>query len=140
MGPVDQANFGSIVGQAQARARYSIQQPVSMSICVATYQRKFSTSYIDANNVVHGFLRARDGTTTTFDAPGAGTGSGQGTFTSDSDGLNPAGAISGDYNDDANVVHALCGFRTAPSTLSTFRAPAQAPVKARMWEASILAG
>ena len=28
----------------------------------------------DGNNVSHGFLRAPDGTMTTFDVPGAGTG------------------------------------------------------------------
>ena len=36
--------------------------------------------YIDASDVSHGFLRAADGTITTFDAPGAGTGPGQGTM------------------------------------------------------------
>ena len=34
---------------------------------------------IDANNVMHGYLRAPDGTMTMFDVPGAGTDSGQGT-------------------------------------------------------------
>ena len=37
-------------------------------------------NYGDAGNVYHGFLRARNGTITTFDVPGAGAGSGQGTF------------------------------------------------------------
>ena len=36
--------------------------------------------YIDSNGVSHGFLRALDGTITTFDAPNAGTGPGQGTI------------------------------------------------------------
>src|SRR5207302_114184 len=36
--------------------------------------------YSDASNVTHGYVRAPDGTFTTFDAPGAGTGSGQGTI------------------------------------------------------------
>ena len=30
--------------------------------------------YIDASGVAHGFVRAKDGTITTFDAPGAGIG------------------------------------------------------------------
>src|SRR5207237_1242562 len=49
-------------------------------------------TYIDANGVSHGFLRAADGTITTFDAPGAGTGSGQGTFPFSN---NPAAGSSG---------------------------------------------
>ena len=48
--------------------------------------------YADANNVTHGFLRARDGTFTTFEAPGAATNPGQGTFSFD---VSPAGAITG---------------------------------------------
>ena len=36
--------------------------------------------YTDTNYAAHGFVRAPDGTITTFDAPGAGTGSGEGTF------------------------------------------------------------
>jgi hypothetical protein len=35
--------------------------------------------YVDANNVSHGFVRDKDGTTTPIDVPGAGTGAGQGT-------------------------------------------------------------
>jgi hypothetical protein len=34
--------------------------------------------YIDSSDVSHDFLCAPNGTTTTFDAPGAGTGPGQG--------------------------------------------------------------
>ena len=40
-----------------------------------------------ASGVEHAYVRAPDGTITTFDAPGAGTGPGQGTIDS---GLNPA--------------------------------------------------
>src|SRR6516165_7757510 len=36
--------------------------------------------YLDASNVFHGFVRALDGTITTFDAPHAGAGTYQGTF------------------------------------------------------------
>ncbi len=50
----------------------------------------------------HGFLRARDGTFTTFDAPGAGKGANQGTFASS---INPAGAITGTYKDASMVSH-----------------------------------
>jgi hypothetical protein len=48
--------------------------------------------YLDANIVEHTYLRAPDGTFTTFDAPGAGTGPFQGTGPN---GMNPAGAITG---------------------------------------------
>jgi hypothetical protein len=44
----------------------------------------------EANNVAHGFLRAKDGTTV-FDAAGAGTAPAQGT---QSGSINPAGAIA----------------------------------------------
>jgi hypothetical protein len=60
--------------------------------------------------VCHGFLRAPDGTITTFDAPGAGGETvcgffataigvlgGQGTYGIS---INPAGAISGSYIDN----------------------------------------
>jgi hypothetical protein len=45
--------------------------------------------YIDASNVGHGFLRAKDGTFTSIDAPGA-------LFTN-AFSINPAGAIAGAY-------------------------------------------
>jgi hypothetical protein len=57
---------------------------------------------IDANNVIHGFVRAPNGAITTFDAPGAGTGSGQGTFPSAN---NPPGAIVGSFLDASNAYH-----------------------------------
>ena len=58
--------------------------------------------YYGVLGVVHGLLRAPNGTLTTFDAPGAGTGFGQGTFALD---INPAGEIAGQYNDNSNVYH-----------------------------------
>src|SRR5437016_4699876 len=48
--------------------------------------------YLDASNVFHGFVRAPNGTITTFDAPGAGTGAFQGTVVN---GINPAGVMEG---------------------------------------------
>ena len=61
--------------------------------------------YFDNANVSHGFVRFRDSTFETFDAPGAGTGPYQGTFTSTIDGLNSAGNVAGWYVDDANAYH-----------------------------------
>lgn len=69
----------------------------------------------------HGFLRTPEGAITTFDAPGAGTGSGQGTFVSSIEGINPAGAISGGYTDDNNVLHGFV--RDPDGTITTFNAP-----------------
>jgi hypothetical protein len=64
--------------------------------------------YVDASNVVHGFLRALNGHITTFNVKGAGTSSGQGTFPGAN---NPAGAIPGFYIDGSNVYH---GFLRTP--------------------------
>jgi len=57
--------------------------------------------YLDANIVEHTYLRAPDGTFTTFDAPGAGTGPFQGT---QAVATNPAGATTGVYIDSNNVL------------------------------------
>src|SRR5439155_14500922 len=83
-------------------------------------QGTITGNYIDASNVSHGFVRAPNGTLTTFDAPGAGTttDSFQGTYPSS---INQAGAICGAYLDESNVYH---GFVRAPNgTLTTFDAP-----------------
>ena len=76
--------------------------------------------YVDASDVVHGFLRAPDGTITTFDAPGAGTvtDSGQGTTPSS---INPAGAIVGSSLDASNVYHG--SLRDRDGNFTTFDAP-----------------
>ncbi len=55
-------------------------------------------------NVGHGFLRATDGTVTTFDAPDAGTLAYQGTFVYD---INGAGEVTGTYIDINTVNHAF---------------------------------
>ena len=71
------------------------------------------------------FLRSRDGTITTFEAPGAGTGTFQGTgafdFFGTLEGLNDSGAVTGTYLDANNVFH---GFLRKPNgTFVTFDAP-----------------
>src|SRR5438094_9701737 len=76
--------------------------------------------YLDASGAFHGFLRAPDGSVTTFNAPGAGAGTDlrQGTFPKS---INPSGAITGYYIDAGNVIH---GFLRAPDgALTTFDAP-----------------
>jgi hypothetical protein len=79
-----------------------------------------SGDYLDSNIVFHGFVRARNGVITTFDAPGADMTpfSGNGTIASS---INPGGAIAG-YFFDANVMSH--GFLRAPNgTYKTFDAP-----------------
>ena len=78
-------------------------------------------SSLDANNVYnvyHGFVRAADGTITTFDIPGAGTGAFQGTFPG---GINPAGTIPGTYTDSSGVNHGFV--RARDGTVTTFDIP-----------------
>jgi hypothetical protein len=74
--------------------------------------------YVDIANVLHGFLRAPDGTFTEFDAPGAGTGYAQGTNAGN---INPAGTISGVYIDLNNVSHGF--LRSAKGKFTTFDVP-----------------
>ena len=80
--------------------------------------------YTDANYAAHGFVRAPDGTITTFDAPGAGTGSGEGTFVeTPTGGINPAGEITGD-SCDATTCHGF--LRASDGTITTFDPPGSA--------------
>lgn len=72
-------------------------------------------SYNDANTINHGFLRARDGSIRTFDAPGAGVGYDQGTAPL---GITDLGEIMGELIDLNSVVH---GFVLAPGWLSSAR-------------------
>jgi len=75
-------------------------------------------SYLDANGASHGFVPAADGTTITFDAPGAGKGEGQGTFAPDG---NAAGAIAGYFIDAGGVNHGF--LRAAGGAITAFDAP-----------------
>jgi hypothetical protein len=64
--------------------------------------------YMDANNVVHGFVRSANGAITTYDVPAAGTGPGQGTY---GESINPTGEITGEYSDASSVWHGFIRFR-----------------------------
>ena len=69
--------------------------------------------YTDANFLDHGFLRARDGTITTIDAPDS--------ISTDALSINLAGVIAGSYIDANFAPH---GFVRAPDgTFTTFDAP-----------------
>jgi hypothetical protein len=73
--------------------------------------------FFDANNLIHGFLRAPDGTFTTFDAPGAGTSAYQGTTAFS---INLAGVITGWSATNSGGQ----GYVRAPDgTFTTFDAP-----------------
>ena len=74
--------------------------------------------YNDANHAQHAFIRAADGTITTFDVAQAGAGNSQGTEPA---GLNQNGSIVGDYVDANNVTHSFV--RTPDGKLSTFDVP-----------------
>ena len=69
-----------------------------------------TSSYLDANNVYHGFLRSPEGTFIAFDAPGADTTPNDfsGTFPYS---INDLGVITGYYIDANNVNH---GFLVLP--------------------------
>lgn len=56
--------------------------------------------YVDASNVIHGFLRDPHGKITTFEAPGAGTTGDHGTWPNS---INPEGTIVGAVCDDEGV-------------------------------------
>jgi len=77
-------------------------------------------TYTDASGARHGFVRAANGTITTFDAPGAGTGTGmlQGTVGFS---INDAGDIAGGYLDASAVLYGF--MRVANGTIITFSAP-----------------
>ena len=76
--------------------------------------------YIDASNVVHGYLRSPWGEFTTFDVPDEGP-QGIGCYSDCSVGLNDWGAITGYYLDANNVYH---GFVRSPEgKVTSFDAP-----------------
>lgn len=77
--------------------------------------------YIDSNDVVHGFLRSRDGKITTFDAPTGAGSEGFGCFVACTLGLNDRGAITGFYLDTNNVYHGFLRKRSGKITI--FDAP-----------------
>ena len=78
--------------------------------------------YTDARNVAHGYLRAVDGTLTTFDVPGAGTGYLQGTFAGN---MSMSGeVIAGDYVDATGMYHGFV--RAGNGTVTEFDVPAAA--------------
>lgn len=89
-------------------------------------------SYVDGNNVNHGFVRTPDGKITTFDDPQAGTGAYQGTFPGN---INNFGVIVGTIYDANFVSHGFV--RTPDGKIKTFDAPAAVGGAAGTWSAFI---
>ena len=85
--------------------------------------------YADFGSVLHGFVRAADGTITEFDAPDAGTSRRQGTICN---GINAAGVVVGYVTDSSSVDHCSIVQPTAPlpSTPTPKRAQALAETSA----------
>jgi hypothetical protein len=77
-------------------------------------------TYLDANNVWHGFLRSPDGKFTTFEAPGSDTtpGSFNGTFAQN---INDQGETTGFYADSTGLTHGFV--RSAKGAFTTFDVP-----------------
>jgi len=75
-------------------------------------------AFEDSSSVYHGFLRAPDGSFTTFDAPGAGTGANQGTCAWS---LNLHGTTAGTYIDGNNVTHGFV--RSRDNEIAQFDPP-----------------
>src|SRR5713101_4434471 len=71
-------------------------------------------NYFDANFTTHGFLRASDGTFTSFDAPGAS----HGTFPAF---ITPQGLIVGTYFDATFITQPF--LRATDGTFTTFQIP-----------------
>ena len=74
--------------------------------------------YVDSSGVLHGFVRSKNGTFSTFDAPGAGTGAGQGTLPESN---NTSGDIAGNYLDGSGVNHGFV--RDKKGNFSVFNIP-----------------
>jgi hypothetical protein len=87
--------------------------PVNLFGTVASY-------YIDASNIVHGYLRSPQGALTSFDVPGAGA-EGIGCYSDCPIGLNDWGAITGFYPDANNVYHGY--LRSPDGQITSFDAP-----------------
>jgi hypothetical protein len=82
-----------------------------------------SAEYVDDNNVWHGCVRDRHGKVTVYDPPDIGTvpGSNQGTYPAIFSGINPEGAIIGEYMDTNYTYHAY--LRAADGTITEFDDP-----------------
>ena len=74
--------------------------------------------YLDVNQFAHGYVRASDGTFTTFDPPGATFGQFQGTIPVR---INTSGVVVGTFQGPDGALHGF--LRAADGTITTFDAP-----------------
>lgn len=103
-------NFGGgVTGYPAAQGTYAVS--INLVGAIAGW-------YGDDHCVAHGFLRARDGTFTTIDAPNAGKGPGQGTFLVN---INLWGETSGNIIDANGVNHTF--LRAPNGTITTVDVP-----------------
>jgi hypothetical protein len=89
-----------------------IQGTIASSINTAGYVSGF---YMGTGSLLHGFVRAANGTITAFSAPAAGSGGGMVSGTSEF-AINVNGAATGEYTDTKGVTH---GFVLLPATVIT---------------------
>jgi len=110
----DAPGAGAVPGSYQGTSCVDCAAPLNQFGVIAGY-------YIDANYVVHGFLRSPRGEIRTFDAPPDAGSFGFGCSGACPLGLNDSGAITGSYQDANNVWH---GFVRSPEgKFTTFDAP-----------------
>lgn len=87
---------------------------IPLSINEGVIAGSYVTGSPGTTSVYHGFVRAADGTITSFDPPDAGTSDTQGTQTAD---INSAGVITGSYIDSDYVRHGY--LRSADGTFTS---------------------
>ena len=116
---IDFPGANTIGGQCSTNVWWLVMQGTAAQNINAS--GTISGIYTDALGVGHTFLRHRDGTFITFDAPGAGAEAVEGTWTATTYTLNAAGAITGWYVDSGMALHGY--LRTAKGNVSTFDVP-----------------
>ena len=84
-----------------------------------------SAMYLDSNAAWHGCLRQPNGHFIKYDPPDSGRGAGQGTYVASFSGINPEGAVVGEYMDSGGVWHAY--LRAPDGTITEFNDPNAGP-------------
>lgn len=105
--PFDAPGAGLGFGLNEGTVAYSINS-----------RGEITGQFQDPDYVFHGFVRFRDGSFDTFDAPGAGRGPGQGTL---ADSINREGTVAGYFLDENNVYRGFV--RARDGTITQFEAP-----------------
>lgn len=74
--------------------------------------------YMDANGLIHSFVRNPNGSFISFEAPGSGTARFLGTT---AESISPVGVVTGNYTDSKTICHGFV--RAHDGTITTFDAP-----------------